>query len=234
MGGTPFDLTHKALRVNAVLTAHYGEPKLKKKRPPLDELVMTILSQNTNDTNSGRAFASLQQRFPTWQAVLDAPSYQVAEAIRVGGLANIKAPRIQTILRKLQDERGELSLQFLDDLPLEESRAYLNALPGVGPKTTACVLLFALHKPVMPVDTHVHRIALKLGLIPAKTSAEKAHVLLETLLPPALYYPFHLNLIHHGRTLCGKARPQCEACPLQEECVWLRENARAMGTQETQ
>jgi len=223
MSDAPDQRAEKALRVNAILTAHYGEPQLKAKRPPLDELVMTILSQNTNDTNSGRAFESLRERFPTWQAVLDAPSDQVAEAIRVGGLANIKAPRIQAILKKLQEERGELSLQFLDALPLEESRAYLNALPGVGPKTTACVLLFALHKPVMPVDTHVHRIALKLGLIPPKTSAEKAHLLLEALLPSELYYPFHLNLIHHGRTLCGKARPQCEACPLRDECVWLRE-----------
>ena len=222
MSDASADRSKRALRAHALLLNHYGEPALKEKRPPLDELVMTILSQNTNDTNSGRAFQALRRQFPTWQEVLAAPTDQVAEAIRVGGLANIKAPRIQAILCKLQQERGELNLGFLDDLPLDEARDYLNALPGVGPKTTACVLLFALHRPAMPVDTHVHRIALRLELVPPKTSAEKAHTLLEALIPPELYYPFHLNFILHGRTLCKASRPLCDQCPLTSECAWFK------------
>jgi len=203
-----------------LLRAHYGEPERKERIDPLSELVLTILSQNTNDTNSGRAYDLLRQRFPTWQQVLDADAGEVAEAIRVGGLGNIKAPRIQEILRQLLAERGALNLGFLGSLPLDEARQYLLSLKGVGPKTAACVLLFSLHRPALPVDTHVHRVAARLGLVPPTASAEKAHLLLEQQVPPDDYYPFHLLMIQHGRELCHARRPDCPACPLRPMCPW--------------
>ncbi len=209
--------TH-ALRVHALLRDHYGEPPLKPQRPPLDELVLTILSQNTSDANSGRAWESLRARFATWQDVAEADTALVEEAIRSGGLAAVKAPRIQAIIRQLAREHGEPNLDRLREMPVDEARDYLTALPGVGPKTAACVLLFSLHMPALPVDTHVHRLALRLGLVPEGTSAERAHTLLEELLPEELYYPFHLLLIQHGRTLCKAQRPRCDACPLPRLC----------------
>lgn len=213
------DLTTKARRVHEALLVHYGVPKLKERRDPLSELVMTILSQNTADVNTARAWVSLRARFPTWEQVLAASDDEVAEAIRIGGLANIKAPRIRRILHDLQAERGELSLDFLNDVPVAEARRFMTSLHGVGPKTAACVLLFSLHKPALPVDTHVHRIAKRLGLVPSRASAEKANVLLEALLPPETYYPFHLNVILHGRTLCKAKRPRCDECPIVEWCL---------------
>ncbi|HHX63852.1 MAG TPA: endonuclease III [Chloroflexi bacterium] len=215
-----------ALRVHRLLLEYYGEPELKEQLDPLSELIKTILSQNTADVNSDRAYATLRERFPTWQDVLVADTDDLADAIRIGGLANVKAPRIQKILQTLKEERGQLDLGFLDEMPVAEARAYLNALPGVGPKTTACVLLFSLHKPAMPVDTHVHRVTGRIGLIPPKTTAEKANVLLEDMLPESLYYPFHLNVIRHGRTLCKAARPECEICPIVYDCHYARAHNR--------
>ena len=212
----------KALTIHRLLGEHYGEPQLKTQRDPLSELIVTILSQNTSDTNSGRAYQSLKSRFPRWEDVLDAGAEELSDAIRVGGLANVKAPRIMRILRMLQETRGGLDLSFLDTMELEESREYLLALPGVGPKTAACVLLFSLHKPALPVDTHVHRVSRRVGLVPEKASAEKTHQLLEDALPPDTYYPFHLNMIHHGRIVCHSQRPKCAECVLRPECVHVR------------
>lgn len=212
-------LRQKALSVYQLLRARYGEPPLKEQRDPLSELVLTILSQNTNDVNSGHAFERLRQRFPTWPAVLAADSTDLAEAIRIGGLANVKAPRIQQILQRLQRERGVLSLDFLSAMSVAEARAYLLSLPGVGPKTAACVLLFSLRKPALPVDTHVHRVSQRLGLTPP-VNAERAHDLLEALIPTDLYYPFHLLFIEHGRSLCHARRPACEECPLRAWCEY--------------
>ena len=215
----------KALRVHGLLLEYYGVPVLKPQRDPLTELIMTILSQNTADVNSSRAYAALHQRFPTWEEVLAAEPEAVIEAIRIGGLARIKAPRIQQILRRLRDERGSLSLGFLADMSTQEARQFLTALPGVGPKTAACVLLFSsLRKPALPVDTHVHRVARRLGLVPDKASAEKAADLLEELLPEELYYPFHLSLIRHGRSLCKAGKPRCEECPLAQDCDYAAAN----------
>ena len=226
------DLVVKARHTQRLLRASYGEPALKLQRDPLSELVMTILSQNTSDTNSGRAYRSLRERYPTWDQVLEANSDELAQTIRPGGLANIKAPRIQAILRTLQDEHGELDLSFLEPMSVQEARRYLLSMPGVGPKTAACVLLFALRKPALPVDTHVHRVSLRLGLIPSKASAEKAHALLEELLPEESYYPFHLLLIQHGRTLCKAQRPVCEECPVASECEDLaRRTAEAQSAE---
>jgi endonuclease-3 len=208
-----------ALTVHGRLLAYYGVPPIKAQQPPLDELIQTILSQNTSDSNSGRAYAALRAAYPTWEAVRAADTDAVAEAIRVGGLGSVKAPRIQQIIRLLEQEHGTATLDLLDAMPLEEARAYLLSLPGVGPKTAACVLLFSLHKAALPVDTHVYRVSQRLGLVGARVSAEQSHALLESILPPDLYYPFHLLLIQHGRTLCEAQRPRCTVCPLADICL---------------
>ena len=192
----------------------YGIPEWRPHHDPLSELMLTILSQNTSDSNSGRAFVRLLEAFPTWDAVMDAPLPEVIAAIQPGGLAPTKAPRIQAVLRDIKERRGDFDLAFLGDLPLDEARAWLGSLHGVGPKTVACVLLFALGRPAMPVDTHVFRVAQRLALIPmragnAAMTAEKAHALLEAAVPPDGYYAFHIGLIKHGRRTCTAQRPLC-------------------------
>ncbi|MCC6381483.1 MAG: endonuclease III [Dehalococcoidia bacterium] len=179
----------------ARLGALYGEPVQAAHGDGLAELVLTVLSQNTADTNSGRAFLQLLRAFPSWAAIADAPPEAVVAAIQAGGLAQQKAPRIQAILRTVREQRGDWDLGFLRDTPLEEARAWLRALPGVGPKTAACVLLFALGLPAMPVDTHVERVAKRLALIPERLTVEQAHAALEHLVAPARYYRFHMLLI---------------------------------------
>jgi len=209
--------TQKALRIHERLVAEYGDHPWHP-RDPVATLVSAILSQNTNDVNRDRAFARLRERFPTWEAVRDAPLSDLIEAIRPAGLAPTKAPRIQEALRRITDERGRVSLDFLTEMPMEEARRWLLSIPGVGPKTAAIVLLFALGKPAFPVDTHVHRVSQRLGLIPKGTSREKAHELLEAVVPPEIYYPFHLNLIAHGRAVCHARAPRCDSCVLRDEC----------------
>ena len=204
--------------VLARLRAHYGSPAPRRSDGALAELVQTILSQNTSDVNTERAFASLWSRFGDWDAILAAPTPAVADAIRSGGLAEIKAPRIKGVLAAIKDDRGELSLEFLAELPLEEARTYLTSLGGVGPKTAACVLLFALGMPALPVDTHVHRVSKRLGLIGERISAEAAHRLLEAAIPPAEMFDAHMLLIRHGRVICKALRPRCETCPLEDVC----------------
>jgi len=201
----------------------YGIPEWRPHRDPLSELVLTILSQNTSDSNSGRAFVRLLEAFPTWDAVMDAPLAEVIAAIQPGGLAPTKAPRVQAVLRDIRERRGDFDLAFLGDLPIDEARAWLGSLHGVGPKTVACVLLFALGRPAMPVDTHVFRVAQRLALIPmragnAAMTAEKAHALLEAVVPPDGYYAFHIGLIKHGRRTCMAQRPLCDACVLRDLC----------------
>lgn len=200
------------------LVAAYGPRTLRPKRDPLDELILTILSQNTSDRNSGRAYHLLRAKYPTWEDVLDAPLHELYDVIRPAGLGNIKAPRIQQTLRTIIERRGELQLDFLNDMSLEEGKRWLTSLDGIGPKTAACVLLFALGKPALPVDTHVHRVAQRLGLISAKVSADQAHTLLESALPPAAIYPFHVDMIQHGRLVCHAQRPKCASCPLNDLC----------------
>ncbi len=212
----------KTIKVHQRLLEEYGEPSW---RPPLDavsELVSTILSQNTNDVNRDVAFDRLRSRLPTWEEVRDAEQATVIEAIRPAGLANQKGPRIQEALRLITRERGELELDFLADWPVEEAKSWLSAINGVGPKTAAIVLLFALGRPAFPVDTHVHRVSKRLGLIGPKVSRERAHVELEHLVPEEAYYPFHLNLIRHGRSVCSSRKPRCESCPLQQLCTYYQ------------
>lgn len=204
----------------------YGRPILTKRKAAIDELVLTILSQNTNDQNRDRAFRRLKERFPTWEAVKNADVIQIEEAIRPGGLARTKAPRIKKALHAIENRCGELSLDLLEQRSTEEAFAFLTSLDGVGPKTAACVLLFAFDKPIFPVDTHIWRIAKRLGIVDEKTSAEKTQSVLQKLVAPADYYSFHLNLIRHGRSVCYARRPNCPECVLVDVCrYYAKENA---------
>jgi endonuclease-3 len=214
------DKAEHALDVHEVLVETYGEPEWRPHLDPISELVSTILSQNTNDVNRDRAFQRLRKRFPTWEMVCEAELDEVKEAIRVAGLANHKGPAIQRALRYIWEEQGELSLDFLRELPLEEAKDWLVEIKGVGPKTAAIVLLFSLGMPAFPVDTHVHRVTGRLGLIGPKVTREKAHIVLEELLPAELYYAFHLNVIRHGREVCEARNPQCQVCALTELCEY--------------
>ena len=218
---TQFILMHlnvKALTIHERLLDFYGHPEWRNPLPALDELVSTILSQNTNDTNRDRAYQALVVRFPTWEAVRDASPQDVIDTIRPAGLANQKGPRIQAILRAITEQRGELKLDFLNDYTTEEARDWLMQFKGVGPKTAAIVLQFSLNKPAFPVDTHVHRVTGRIGLRPKKMTAEQAHAHLGQLFPSETYYPAHLNLIHLGREICQARRPLCRSCPLQDVC----------------
>jgi len=217
---TPFSPTIPIDEVAATLRAAYGPRPFMPGGDPVAELVGTILSQNTSDTNTARAFASLRAAFAEWDDVVAAPTAEVVAAIRSGGLANIKAPRIQNALRDVGARAGGYDLRFLATMPVPEARAWLTAIPGVGPKTASCVLLFTLGLPAMPVDTHVHRTALRLGLVPPRTSAEAAHALLEDQLgdDPSRAYALHMLLITHGRQTCVARRPRCASCPLADRC----------------
>lgn len=185
---------------------------------PLDLLIGTVLSQATNDRNSSRAFAALRGAFPSWEAVLAAPEGEVARAIASGGLAQQKARAIKGILARLRADYGRLSLDRLKGMPAGEVRRYLVSLPGVGPKTAACVQLFALGQPAFPVDVHIHRLARRLGLAPAKTDPAGVQARLEKVVRPEDCHPLHLLLIHHGRRICRPAKPRCGECPLAEDC----------------
>jgi endonuclease-3 len=212
------ELKQQALWVHKKLLDHFGQPEWRDPLPPLDELISTILSQNTNDNNRDRAFQELRNIFPTWEAVRDASTNAVIDAIRPAGLANQKGPRIQQVLREITAQRGELDLDFLNKLSVEEASNWLMSFHGVGPKTAAIVLQFALGKPAFPVDTHIYRVSGRLGLRPEKMNADQSHQHLSGLFPPETYYAAHLNLIRLGREICKARKPECERCPLQRVC----------------
>jgi endonuclease III len=212
-----------ASMVNARLIQSFGYPEWRNPLPALDELVSTILSQNTNDVNRDRAFTALRERFPTWELVRDADTAEVIAAIRSAGLANQKGPRIQAVLREITAERGSLDVDFLNELDTAAARAWLMKFNGVGPKTTAIVLLFSLGKPAFPVDTHIYRISGRLGLRPQAMNVEQAHNYLEGAFSAEAYYPAHLNIIHLGREVCQARKPDCPACPLQDLCAYYAE-----------
>ena len=199
------------------LVAAGGPPPGHRRLPAVDELVLTILSQNTSDLNRDRAYTAMRERFPTWEAVRDADPAALADVLRPGGLADQKAPRIQAVLRRVSDG-GAPDLEWLGDLDPAEAIAWLVDLPGVGVKTASCVLLFSFGAAVMPVDTHIHRIAGRLGLIPPGTSADRTHDLLTAATPIARMLEAHLLLIRHGRTICTARRPRCAECPLLDLC----------------
>jgi len=196
-----------------------GELAPPRAADPLDELILTVLSQHTSDLNAERAFADLQRVFPGgWQEVVDASTVEVADAIRSGGLANSKAPRIQAILREVRDREGSFDLSSLRAMSDDDAREYLIGLPGIGPKTAAVVLSFALGRDAMPVDTHVHRVTKRLGLIPPKATAERADRILHELVPDGMRTPLHVAFIRLGREICKAPTPRCRQCPLKDLC----------------
>jgi endonuclease III len=221
------DLQALADEVYHRLLAAYGEPDWRPHFLPVEELVLTFLSQNTNDVNSGRAFAALRARYPTWQAMLDAPTAELAETVRSGGLAQQKAPRIQGALRRILRERGEFSIDFLADLTTDEAMRWLTSFDGVGHKTASIVLLFCFGKAAFPVDTHVGRVTRRLGLAGARETEEKIKAIWESLVPAEWYYSLHLNLIRHGRQVCRARAPSCPACVLNNVCRYFHERDQA-------
>ena len=210
----------KYRRVAPLLEETYGR-KIWQRHDGMDELISCILSQSTTDTNRDRGFAALKAQYPTWEAVHHAPEDELVETIRPAGLANSKAPYIQGALAAIFEERGAYNIDFLETLPVDEAKRWLTKLPGVGPKTAAIVLCFGYNRPAFPVDTHVHRVGKRIGFLPSKISANKAHDQMEAIVPPEEYYAFHLQLIYHGRALCKARKPQCDQCPIQQHCDYF-------------
>lgn len=216
-------LKSKIERIDQRLLEAYGEPQKKLRREVLDELVLTILSQNTTDTNSHRAFQNLTERFRNWEEVRKAPLASLERAIRVGGLSEIKSARIKAILEQVKNGNGSYDLSFLKKWKTEKVFSYLTSFEGVGDKTAACVLLFSLGRPVMPVDTHILRVSKRLGLIEENDNATSAQEKLNRLVPGNMIYRFHLNVIKHGRSICKAQNPRCEVCFLRRNCHWYKE-----------
>ncbi|HKZ44796.1 MAG TPA: endonuclease III [Anaerolineales bacterium] len=209
-----------ATTIHTLLLGYYGYPTWRDPLPPVDELVCTILSQNTNDDNRDRAFKALKDRFDDWNEVCLAKTTDVIDAIKPAGLANQKGPRIQQVLNAIIAERGSLDLSFLKEQPVEESRKWLLKFKGVGPKTAAIVLLFSLGVPAFPVDTHIYRVTGRVGLRPDGMNVEEAHHYLEDLFPPESYYAAHLNIIRLGREICTARKVHCTICPLRDVCLY--------------
>jgi endonuclease III len=207
------------------LEIRYGPRLLAPDNDPVSGLVSTILSQNTSDVNTSRSFASLGERFSTWQEVIDANAEDVADAIRMGGLSNLKAPRIQAALQSIINRRGELNLDFLRKMSVDDAMAWLTQLNGIGPKTAACVLLFSLGMPAMPVDTHVGRVMKRLGVLPHRVNPAIQQSILENLIGPDAHrvYAVHVETITHGRQICKSRRPLCEQCFLAPLCRYYQE-----------
>jgi endonuclease III len=212
------EMREKAQAVYRRLEEAFGLPAWGDPAPPLDELVNTILSQNTNDRNRDLAYNNLTAHFPNWEAVRDADAQEVIDCIRPAGLANQKGPRIQAVLQQISEERGELNLDFLYDLTPEEAFEWLRRFKGVGPKTASIVMQFSLNKPAFPVDTHVYRVSGRIGLRPERMSVEQTHEWLARLFRPDQYGPGHINLIRLGRKICHARKPECPICPVKELC----------------
>ena len=216
-GSPPSRATVRELRRR--LARAFGPLQPPRTWDPVEELVLTVLSQNTSDTNSGRAFEELRRRYPTWERLAAASPDDVADAIRSGGLANIKAPRILAILDEIAERQdGRIDLSWMRSASDDEVRDYLLSLPGVGPKTAACVLAFSLGRPALPVDTHVHRVARRLGFFGDRVDAARAHVVMQELVVPSMRVDMHVGMIRLGREICRAGRPRCEECPLNDLC----------------
>jgi endonuclease-3 len=205
-------------QVIKLLEHEYGLCPRRPRKDPVDVLIETVLSQNTSDSNSGRAFTFLKTSFDSWEAVASAPAQGIAEAIKCGGLSQIKATRIKQVLQQIEKQEGRITLGSLESRTMTEAEEYLRRLPGVGPKTASCVLLFALDKPSLPVDTHVFRVSRRLGLIEPKIAIAKAADLLRKQVPPSKVYQFHIHMIEHGRLVCHARKPSCCRCALKGIC----------------
>lgn len=202
----------------------YGVPEAGYMEP-VDLLIQTILSQNTSDLNSGRAFRSLKISYPDNESILAAPELEIAEKIRSGGLADLKAGRIKAVLLRIKEDRGSIDLSFMRDMTAEAAREFLLSMPGVGPKTAAIVMLFGFGMSSMPVDTHVYRVSRRLGLVPERASVNEAQRVLEAAIPKEKYLSFHINLIRHGRNICRARSPLCDSCALKSMCCFGHERA---------
>lgn len=218
MRGSNADLRRRVDRGLDLLQKRFGTPEPERRLRPLDELILTILSQNTNDRNRDRAYESLRRTFPTWERAARAPRPRVESAIRIGGLARTKSRTIQELLRRIAEERGEPDLDFLQTVPAGDARSYLERFRGVGEKTICCVLLFSCGHAAFPVDTHIHRITRRLGWVAPGASPARTHDELARLIPAARYYPAHVNLITLGRQICRPRNPACGTCPLRRSC----------------
>jgi len=223
------ELAPRALQAHETLLDVFGVPEWRNPLPPLDELVSTILSQNTTDSNRDLAYFALKARYSDWESVRDAPVAEIIDTIRPAGLANQKGPRIQQVLAQITQMRGELSLDFLKQYSANAAREWLTQFKGVGPKTAAIVLQFSLDIPAFPVDTHVFRVTGRIGLRPDHMSAEKSHDHFEKLMPPETFYTAHLNFIRLGREICKARNPQCPHCPLQGLCDYYAIHYDAEG-----
>ena len=200
------------------LSAIYGEFEQTPRYNALDELIFTVLTQHTSDLNAERAFDRLREKIPTWEEVMVAEQQEIAAAIFHGGMSNQKSKRIKDILADILERHGDLEIEFLREYSLDEARQWLMDLPGVGPKTAAVVMVFALGMPAFPVDTHIHRLSKRLGFIEEKTSADAAHGIMEAKVAPELRFQLHMQLITHGRQICKARRPLCDQCPLSDKC----------------
>ncbi|MDQ7029594.1 MAG: endonuclease III [Ardenticatenia bacterium] len=216
------DLRQKASEIYHRLLQTYGEPDWRPRYPPLEELIITTLAQNSTDHNALMAYRRLRERFPSWEAIMNAPVEAVIDAVRPAGLTTQKGPRIQAILRKVWEEQGAFDLGFLGELPTEEAEAWLTSIKGVGHKTASIVLLFCFHRPTFPVDTHVSRVSRRLGIVPERATTRQIRAVWEMIVPPEWYYSLHLNLIRHGRHVCKARRPRCDHCVLQDLCDFYR------------
>jgi len=218
IGTSPEALRKRAAEVDQILTRVFGRQEPGGSEEPLDTLVETILSQNTTDVNSHKAFLALKRRYPKWESLLTERPSTVAGIIREGGLAMIKARRIIGALKFIKKERDRLDLEFLRGMSPSEADHWLAQMKGVGPKTRGIVLLFSLRMPAFPVDTHIHRVTKRIGLIGPKVSREDAQEVLASLVPQSEYYNFHINLIYHGRTVCVARNPKCAICKVSHLC----------------
>jgi len=219
-------LLTKTQEVYRRLLKTYGEHPLKPRRKPMHELISTMLSHRTTQQNEAQAYENMWERFGSWEAIRDAPVDELAAAIEPANYPESKAPRIKEALTMIIQERGEPSIDFLADMPTQEALNWLMSLPGVGIKTASLVLLFCFGHPILPVDTHVHRVSIRLGLIGPRTSANKAHELLLALLPkdPHVLFNFHIDMLRHGQQICVWSVPRCERCPLTNICDWYQEH----------
>ncbi|MDX1992209.1 MAG: endonuclease III [bacterium] len=206
-----------------ILREVYGPLEWMPGQNAMDELVSCILSQNTNDANRDRAFYALKGHYESWEDIVNAPIEELIDVLRPAGLANQKAPRIQKVLEFIRDQFGTYDIDFLKDMPLDEAKQWLTNLDGVGPKTAAIVLCFSFNLPAFPVDTHIHRVGMRIGFLPEKITADKAHPVMEAIVPPEGHYAFHIYLIRHGRDTCTARRPYCERCPLTAHCDYYQQ-----------
>jgi len=218
IGTSHAELKRRASEADRILTDIFGRQEAEGDDDPIDTLVETILSQNTTDTNSHKAFLALKRRYPRWESLLKEKPSAVAPIIREGGLARIKAGRIIYALKFIKNERGRLELDFLKKMTPRDAEAWLAQIKGVGPKTRGIILLFSLGMPAFPVDTHIHRVTKRIGLIGQKVSREDAQEVLASLVPRSEYYNFHINLIFHGRTVCQARSPKCPVCKVSHLC----------------